>query len=650
VDLLERDTELAELDAAVTAARGGAGRLVVVEGAAGSGKSALLAATARRAERADVRALTARGSEIEREFAFGGVRQLFERLLRGAADDERSALLAGAAGPAAWAVMPGTGDDATAAGPEAGFAVLHGILWLASNVAERGPVLLVVDDLHWVDPSSARALAYLAQRIGDLPIALVVALRPDEPGAPAEPLDALLAHPEVVRLALATLHEDSVAAIVRASLPGAGGALCAACAEASGGNPFLLGELLRTVARNGRGDPLDAVRRAAIPAVGDRVLRRVAGLGPEAVSLSRAMAVLDGGALADAAAIAGLDEATAATLAHRMTRIEILARGDPFSFVHPLVRRSVYDGLSVVERDAAHTAAAMRLEGTGRPREAVAAHLALTRPARSAHVAATLAGAAADAVARAAPESAVQLLQRALDEAAPEPPRPALLHDLGRAEVLARDPAALIHLREALADATDPRLVAVIARDLTELLFAIGHWQDGVGTASRALAALGDREPDVALHLELLRATMRAQDPRLVGDFDRDRRRLHGLAAGTSWGGGRSRSSWRPCRRRVASVSTTSGRCSNASATTGARWTVAPPGAGRPRRSGRSRSSTRTPARAPSWTLSPHTRARPARSPSRVSAGGSTRARARSGRRRQRCAPASSSASVQARR
>ncbi len=537
MDLLERDTQLAELTAAVAAAAGGAGRLVVVEGTAGSGKSALLAAAARGAGRAGVRVLTARGSEIERGFAFGGIRQLFEALLRGAADDERGSLLAGAAAPAAWAVMPGTGDDATTAGPEAGFAVLHGIYWLASNLAQREPVLLVVDDLHWVDPSSVRALAYLAQRIGDVPVALVVALRPDEPGLPAEPLDALLAQPEAVRLAVPPLRAEAVGAIVRASLPGAEDALCAACADASGGNPFLLGELVRTVARTGDGgDPLDAVRRAAIPAVGDRVLRRVAGLGPAAVALSRAMAVLDRGALADAAVIAGVGEATAAALAQRMTRIEVLACADPFSFVHPLVRRSLYDGLSVVERDVAHTAAATRLEESGQAREAVAAHLAATRPARSPRVAATLAGAAADAVARAAPESAVQLLRRALDEAAPMPSRPALLHELGRAEVLARDPAALVHLRDALADATDPSLGAHIARDLTELLFAAGRWQDGIATASQALAALGDRDPDLALDLELFRATMRAQDPRRVADFDRDRQRLHTLALGTSWG------------------------------------------------------------------------------------------------------------------
>ena len=64
-------------------------------------------------------------------------------------------------------------------------------------------MMLAVDDLHWADPSSVHALAYLARRIADLPVALVVALRPDEPGAPATLLDALRAEPAAVRIAAA---------------------------------------------------------------------------------------------------------------------------------------------------------------------------------------------------------------------------------------------------------------------------------------------------------------------------------------------------------------------------------------------------------------------------------------------------------------
>ncbi len=110
-----------------------------------------------------------------------------------------------------------------------GFAALHGIYWLVTNLSQAAPMVLVADDLHWVDPSSVHALAYLARRIADLPVVLVVALRPDEPGAPATPLDALCAEPGAVRITLRALGLPSVISIVRASIPQADEALCAAC-------------------------------------------------------------------------------------------------------------------------------------------------------------------------------------------------------------------------------------------------------------------------------------------------------------------------------------------------------------------------------------------------------------------------------------
>jgi DNA-binding CsgD family transcriptional regulator len=536
-DLLERDAELAGLLSVAQRARDGHGGLVVVEGAAGTGKSALTSAMSARASEAGLRVLTARGSELERDFAYGAIRHLFEKVLQSASQAERSALLAGAAGPAAWAVVPQPGDDAASAGPEAGFAALHGIYWLASNLAQRGPVLLVVDDLHWADPASVRALAYVARRIADMPAALVVALRPDEPDAPTELLDELLAEPDALRLVLRPLGPDSVATLVRGSIPDAGDAVCAACFAASAGNPFYLRELLRAVPAGDVPDVAEAIHAASVPAVGDRILRRVARLGDPAVGLARAMAVLDdGGRLAHAAALAGIDERAAADLAARLRRIEILANEDPFAFVHPLVRRSLYDGLSVVERDAAHAAAADLFMAEGDAPEAAAAHLASVRPERSSEAAAALAEAAREAFARAAPESAVLWLRRALQEQAPEPPRVVLLHELGVAEVHARDPAAVTHLQEAFALAKESSLRARIGRDLSQLLFAIGHWAAAVAAVSDALAALGDRDPELRLELEMFRATMRAQDPRLVAEFDRDRARLGALAGTSSWG------------------------------------------------------------------------------------------------------------------
>src|SRR5215211_7317153 len=91
--LLEREAELDELQTALEDARRGVGRLVVVEGAAGIGKTRLLESARETAERIGMRALAARSTELERDFPFALVRQLFEPTMHGASAAERHALL-----------------------------------------------------------------------------------------------------------------------------------------------------------------------------------------------------------------------------------------------------------------------------------------------------------------------------------------------------------------------------------------------------------------------------------------------------------------------------------------------------------------------------------------------------------------------------
>src|SRR5206468_7539552 len=95
--LLEREAELAALEALLGAAQSGDGRLVVVEGSAGIGKTRLLAEARALAVAAEFEVLTARGGELEGQFAFGIVRQLFEAMLAAATPELRGELLADAA-------------------------------------------------------------------------------------------------------------------------------------------------------------------------------------------------------------------------------------------------------------------------------------------------------------------------------------------------------------------------------------------------------------------------------------------------------------------------------------------------------------------------------------------------------------------------
>jgi DNA-binding CsgD family transcriptional regulator len=529
--ILERGTELGELREAVSDVCAGTGRLVVIEGAAGAGKTRLLAAAAEDASARGLRVLRASGTELEREFAFGVVRQLFEPPVAAASPSVRRQLLAGAAAPAGQVLAP-----SGAAHPDSVFVTVHALYWLAANLAVRTPLLLAVDDLHWADEASARSLAYLARRLTDTPSALVVTFRPDEPSAPTEAIDALRAQPDAVTIVPQPLTQAAVGTVVRARVPEADDEMYDAFHAASSGNPFYLQELLRAFAGGGL-QSADAVREASVPALGDRVMRRIGRVDPAAPALAGAMAVVgDRAPLSLAAAVAGMDVLTASRLARSLVRIEVLASEDPVAFVHPLIRRSVYDTLTRAERDAAHSAAAAHLEAAGAPTQEIAVHLAALRPARSERTAATLMAAAEESLARAAPEAAVYWLRRALAEDAPAPSQGLLLFRLGEAEMAVRDPAAEGHLRHALALAGgDDALRTRVAAALAELLVTTGRWDAGVGVAQSTLDRIRGRQPGLALELEAIRAATLVYDPQLTKAFQRDRRRLERLAQGDAW-------------------------------------------------------------------------------------------------------------------
>src|SRR5689334_17373158 len=138
--LLEREGEVEGLVAAISSAAEGRGSAVLIEGAAGIGKSELLALARSRAAERGMEVLAARGGELERSFGFGVARQLFEPRLADADAAERRALLQGPAALAARAVLldqaEGEGrQQAVPLGDPAG-PVQHGLLWLLANLAE----------------------------------------------------------------------------------------------------------------------------------------------------------------------------------------------------------------------------------------------------------------------------------------------------------------------------------------------------------------------------------------------------------------------------------------------------------------------------------------------------------------------------------
>ena len=296
--LLERERELETLAAAITAAVDGTAGLVLVEGPAGIGKSRLLGEARMLGVERELSVCSGRGGELERDFPFGVVRQLFESRL--VDDSERSRLLAGAAKAAA----PVFGDHgAVEVGEpvrEGTFAVLHGLYWLTINLCSERALVLAVDDLHWCDRASLRFLAYLARRLEDLPIVLVASLRSSAPEADQAILQELTSDPYAQVIVPGPLSAAAVEEVVRDRL---GRASSQPSPKRVIRRPTaircLLSELLKTL--DADRVPPDAAHVDAVAELGPRaasraVVLRLARLSADAVQVARAISALGDGA------------------------------------------------------------------------------------------------------------------------------------------------------------------------------------------------------------------------------------------------------------------------------------------------------------------------------------------------------------------
>ncbi|MGH2841805.1 MAG: AAA family ATPase, partial [Solirubrobacteraceae bacterium] len=262
------------MDDVLAAARAANGRLLLVEGHAGIGKTALLDAAVSRAREIATTVLRARASELESGFAFGVALQLFEPLLAGADDEARDRLLMGSAalaGPLLERPTSWGGDE----GDERAYSVMHGLFWLLSNLADAGPVLIVIDDSHWADRPSLRLVLYLLQRLDEMAVTIIAARRLGEPRAPDDLLGQIAAHVSSGRLRPRALSRDAAHKMVTAALPGADEAFSNACWRMTEGNAFLLGELIGAVLAEGWEPTSDNAARIGTLAP-ETVLRAVA--------------------------------------------------------------------------------------------------------------------------------------------------------------------------------------------------------------------------------------------------------------------------------------------------------------------------------------------------------------------------------------
>lgn len=501
--LLEREHELTALRGAFEALSLGNGSALLFEAPLGMGKSRLLERAMAMAGDRGLRVMSSRGVQLEREFAFGAIRQLFEAVVVKASEQDRREWLSGAAADVSVLFEQPTMDV-----PMGEFAFLHGLYWLTANLCQRNGLVLIMDDLHWTDELSLRFLAYLLPRLSSMPVLLLAATRSPEPDS-AHVLNLVTIDSSCRVMAPSALSVAGAAQLIeRSSGYAADPAFIQACHRITHGNPLFLTELLRALEAEGVAPEacnVGEVSRVGPQAIGRRVELEMMRLTPQSCRLVEVLSVLAPHADLDrTAAIAELDRAQTDRSLSELARVHLVrpAPDGHFEFVHPLVQTVVYERIDHTRLASYHTLAARLLEHSGAPAEEVAAHLLKLPMTGDQAKVAVLRRAAEQAQGRGASESAFTYLRRALAEPPTHGLQTTILTDAGLIGINVDVESAVHLLGQARSRLTEPHAVGKLATRLGLALFYLGRADQAVEVLSRAIDDLGGDDGDLYRELQ----------------------------------------------------------------------------------------------------------------------------------------------------
>ncbi|HUA06237.1 MAG TPA: AAA family ATPase [Solirubrobacteraceae bacterium] len=444
-----RKLELGEIESALDQVSLGRGRIVLVEGYRGLGKSTLLAEAGRQAGARGFTVVSGRG--------------------RG---DERAA-----PGSALWSAVirsaPAMSDRR-----EAGE--------LIGTFLSLAPAALVLDDAHLVDELSLRMLAELAERIRSRPVLLVVAAGTHLMDARALGiLNGLRAHDHTLTIRLRALDDEGSVELIRAALPRAEPDFCSECNELTAGNPFLLSELAAWVGAHRIEPVAGAARRALAPlpplTIREFVRRQLDDLGTDAAALAAAVAISDRPlTLEQAAHLAGFDGDRSRPAAEALLESGVLAPGEVLSFAAPLTGDCLRADTPAAVGADLHRRAAEMVRSGDLSDEAGSRHLLLAQPTGNAEVVDQLMQLADDEVAGGNLGQARTLIRRAIAENAEGTSvKPHLVARLGLVDLLEGRPGSTPTLAAAVAALDSPR-------DRTDALLKLGVSQVAAGAPRTA--------------------------------------------------------------------------------------------------------------------------------------------------------------------
>ncbi len=504
--LRERGRELRELEIALEEAELSRGCTVVVSGAAGLGKTRLLREVRRAGSEAGMEVLSARATDLEQDFPFSLARQLFERPLADLSPDDLEALLEGAE-----AARGALGIESRDEQAHDSFAVHHGLYWITAALATKKPLLLAVDDVHLADAGSLDFLGFLQPRLEELPILLVLAMRPNEPD-PSGGVGRVLTDASVRHLPLAPLSKEAATALLAKELEKTPDrAFADACHEVSGGNPFLVRELGRSLLERGIepiGKYAAGVRELVPERVARMILIRIGRLSQEADAVARALSILgDDAEPFLVAELADLPIESVQEAADELRAAAILDSVVSLRFTHPLVHTAVYADIPAGERAAAHARAAVLLRRRRAVPERIATQLLASDPRGEPATVETLLEAGERALSAGAPRSAIAYLTRALREPPPPHLRAPVVDSLLTAGIRAADSSDLDEVESAVVEELKrtPSLRHRLAPKLT-LLIGYGRGRfDEAASLLRGARDAAEEEGDVdrAFQLEV---------------------------------------------------------------------------------------------------------------------------------------------------
>jgi DNA-binding CsgD family transcriptional regulator len=393
-DLVGRDEELASVLAFLESTESLPGALLL-EGEAGIGKTTLLRAGIVAASQSGFCVVSTRPVEAESSLSFVSLGDLLEEQL-GKVQDALP-------GPQRQALQVALLQSEPEGRSPERRAVGMGVLNTLRALSEAAPLLVAIDDLHWLDGASATVLQFALRRLDDEPIGLLVACRSGQEQIPLE-LEATFPEERVRRVRVGPLSLGALSRLIRDRLHATlARPTLRRIHESSGGNPFFALELARALERHGR--PLDPGEPLPVPAEVHELARgRLASLPAETAAALRAAAALSQPSVALVLAAAGGDR----TMLEPALQTQVVELdGDRIRFTHPLLSAAAYGGTE--SREELHA----RLAEIVADPEERARHLALAARGPDSAVAAALEEAARGAAARGSPRAAAELTEQA---------------------------------------------------------------------------------------------------------------------------------------------------------------------------------------------------------------------------------------------